>query len=254
MEIPSALKQEVISVGKKSIVYVLGAALSRAVGFFMIPVYTRFIVPGNYGAMELIVILSSIVAMIISMGVTDSMSRYYYAEKDPQKRNEVVSTIVIAFGVLAIPIVIIFMSLAGMLSFVVMDEPKYRFCLQIAIAAAWFGMLCEISFAYLRMLYMAKTFVLVTTAQLILALSLNIWFVVFLRLDILGIFYSTLITEGFRKRVFEVNNNKEIVWEYAPKTPDEFKNMSAYYFYRAYRIPPEWVTYNIEEYECWEKR
>lgn len=194
--IPSTLKQEVSFIGKKSMIYVLGPALTNAVGFIMIPVYTRFISPGNYGAMELIGILVGIVGMIISIGVSDSMSRFYYAERDLQRRNEVVSTIIIGFGMLAIPIIIIFMSLSGILSFIVIDEAKYRFCLQIAIATVLFGMLCEIALAYLRMLYMAKLLVLVTTLQLILALSLNIWFVAFLHLDILGIFYSTLITKG----------------------------------------------------------
>jgi O-antigen/teichoic acid export membrane protein len=194
--ISSALKHEVLFIGKKSMIYVIGPALTNAVGFIMIPVYTRFISPGNYGAMELIGILTSIVGMLISMGVADSMSRYYYAESDPQKRNEVVSTIIIGFGMLAIPIIIIFISLSGILSFLVIDEAKYRFYLQIAIATLLFSMLCEISITYLRMLYIAKLLVLLTTLDLILALSLNIWFVVFLKLDILGIFYSTLITKG----------------------------------------------------------
>jgi O-antigen/teichoic acid export membrane protein len=192
--ISSTLKQEISFIGKKSIIYVLGPTLTHAVGFIMIPIYTRFISPGNYGAMELIGIITTIVSMIISMGVADSMSRYYYAEEDTQKRNEVVSTIILGFGMLAIPIIIVFMSLSEILSFVVMEESKYRFCLQIAIASLLFGMLNEIAITYLRMRYMAKLIVLVTTLHLILALSLNIWFVVFLHLDILGIFYSTLIT------------------------------------------------------------
>ena len=53
---------------------------------------------------------------------------------------------------------------------------------------------------------------------------------------------NTLITEGFRGRIFEVNNN-EIVWEY-----NEFYNT----FYRAYRIPPEWVCGNPSGYDLWE--
>lgn len=195
-EIPSAIKHEVSFIGKKSMIYVLGPALSQAVGFFMIPVYTRFISPGNYGAMELIGIITSIVVMIISLGVGDSMSRYYYAERDPQKRNEVVSTIIVGFGMLAIPLIIIFISLSGILSRIVIEESTYRFCLQIAIVTVLFTMLCEISLTYLRMLYMAKLLVFVIALQLILSLSLNILFVVFLKLDILGIFYSTLIAQS----------------------------------------------------------
>lgn len=196
VESASPLKREIVLIGKNSLVYVIGRALTHAVGFFMIPVYTRYILPSNYGAMELIEIISSVVIMIISLGVADSMPRYYYAEKDEEKRNETVSTIIIGFGLLAIPIVTAFMAFSGYLSFIIMDEPKYRYFLQVAIITVWFTMLSEVAFSYLRMLYMAKLFVVVTTLQLMAALSLNIWFVVFMKLDILGIFYSTLITQG----------------------------------------------------------
>lgn len=190
------LKKEVLSIGKNSLIYVVGKALSQAVGFFMIPVYTRFIMPGNYGAMEMIEIIASIIGMIVAVGVGDSMSRFYYAEKEIKKQNEIVSTIIVGFGALAIPIVLIFMSLSGILSFIVLEAPEYRFYLQLAIATIWFSMQCEIGFTYLRMRYLAKLFITVTTCQLLLALSLNIWFVVFLKLGILGIFYSTLITQS----------------------------------------------------------
>jgi hypothetical protein len=56
---------------------------------------------------------------------------------------------------------------------------------------------------------------------------------------------NTLITEGYSKRVFEVNVEKEIVWDYY-----RFSNKGL--FYRAYRIPPEWVPENIDGYELWE--
>jgi O-antigen/teichoic acid export membrane protein len=191
-----ALRKEVLSVGKHSLVYVIGQGLSRAVGFFMIPVYTRFIAPTNYGAMELIEILIAAAAIIISMNVGDTMSRFYYAEKEQIERNRVVSTIVIGFGVIGIPFVLLFISISGVVSNIVLEEAQYKYYLQVAVAAVWFGMLCEICYSYLRMLYMAKIFVTLTTIQLIIALSLNIYFVVFLRLNILGIFYSTLITEG----------------------------------------------------------
>ena len=56
---------------------------------------------------------------------------------------------------------------------------------------------------------------------------------------------NTLIVEGLSGRVFEINSENEIVWDYV--TPD-MKN----YLYRAYRIPPEWVPGNPSGYTFWE--
>jgi len=56
---------------------------------------------------------------------------------------------------------------------------------------------------------------------------------------------NTLIVEGLSGRVFEINTENEIVWDYV--TPN-MKN----YLYRAYRIPPEWVPGNPSDYTFWE--
>jgi len=55
---------------------------------------------------------------------------------------------------------------------------------------------------------------------------------------------NTLITEGFTGRVFEVNKDNEILWEYISESLDID-------IYRAYRIPPEWVPENPGNYDVW---
>jgi O-antigen/teichoic acid export membrane protein len=200
----SALRNEIALIGKNSLIYVVGRALTSAVGFFMIPVYTRFIVPSNYGANELIEIITAAIIIIISLGVADTMTVYFYDEQDVEKRKKVVSTILIGFGIIAIPIVLFFIAMSSFLTHIVMDEPKYRYFLQIAIITTWFTMLCEIAFSYLRMLYMSRLFIFITTMQLILSLSLNILMVVFMKMDILGIFYSTLITNFLTGSILSV--------------------------------------------------
>lgn len=192
----STVKSEVVSIGKHSGIYLVGQALSRAVGFFMIPVYTHYIAPTNYGAMEMIEIMTSVLGLVISLGASDSMARFYYGEKDESKRKTVISTTIIGLGLIGLPLVGLFWMAARQISSLVLDEDIYRQLLQVSFLTAWFSMLCELGFSYLRMIYKAKLFVITTTIQLVLALSLNIWFIVFLRLDIQGIFYSTLISQG----------------------------------------------------------
>ena len=193
----TAIRKEVTSVAKHSVIYVVGQALSRAVGFFMIPVYTRYISPTNYGAMELIQIFTATAAFVVSMGMAESMSRFYYAEKDEAKRNTIISTLVIGLGAIGLPVVLLFMISAGSLAKLVMEGDECQLYLQIGLLSTWFALLAQIGFTYLRIRYMAKLFVTLTTIQLVIALSLNIYFIVFLNWDIFGIFLSTLISQAF---------------------------------------------------------
>ena len=181
---------------QKSSVYVIGYALSSAVGFLMVPIYTKFIAPSEYGGMEMIEIFMSAITILVTMGVSEGMARFYYEKKELSQRNEVVSTFILGFSCLAIPIISIFYICSGPISRLVLDVPEYQYYFKIVLATIWFAMLCEFGLAYLRILYKAKLFIFVTVSQLIIALSLNIWFVVFQDLGILGIFYSGLITKS----------------------------------------------------------
>lgn len=191
------IRNEVVSTGKHSLIYVTGQALSRAIGFFMIPVYTHFIAPSDYGIMELIEIIIAIMTIMMSLGVSEGLSRFYYAEKNDEGKDKVVSTSILGLALIGGPVVMSFFVFSKPIAQLLLDSSQYSYLLKIAIMAAWFTMLSDLGLSYLRMIYMSKIFVMVTTTQLILALSLNIWFIVYCKMGILGIFYSSLISQAF---------------------------------------------------------
>lgn len=200
----SGVSKEVKSIGRKSGVYFIGQVLSRVIGFVMLPVYTHYISPTNYGAMEMIEILASCLMFIVAVNIGESMGRFYYAEKDQGKRDKVVSTSYIGISILGIPVVLLALILSPIIAGIISDEPEYGYILQIAFVSTWFAVICDIGFSYLRMIYKAKLFVTVIIIQLIIALTLNILFVVFMEMDILGVFYSTLISQAFAGIVLAV--------------------------------------------------
>ena len=85
-----SLKSEVKSVGRHSLIYMLGPALSKIVGFVLIPVYTRFIAPDEFGVMSIVDVAMTLTMMLLSMGIGDSMARFYYAETCSLERRRLV--------------------------------------------------------------------------------------------------------------------------------------------------------------------
>lgn len=187
---------EVRQVGRNSFIYLVGQAVSRAVGFLMIPLYTKYIAPAGYGTLDLIETIMSAAAILVSMGISEGMSRFYYAEKDEDRRHQIISTILIGFSIVGITMTVILEASSGYATQLIWGEMSYDYYLQVALASLWFSMVCEIAFTYLRMRYLAKQFVIVTLLQTALALVLNVYFIVFMQIDILGVLYSTLISQG----------------------------------------------------------
>jgi len=192
----TSIRQELGSIGRHSSVYFLSAAMSRAVGFLMIPVYTRYLAPKSYGGMEMIEILASAIAIFVAMGVVEALPRSYYEEKGERERNRVVSTALLGLSIIGIPLVLAFLAFSGPISAAVLADGGVRRCLQLAILSAWSYTISETIGTYLRMTYQSRLFLIVSTISLMLAVCLNVLFIVFLGYDILGFFLSQLITQG----------------------------------------------------------
>ena len=160
-----SLKSEVKSVGRHSLIYMLGPALSKIVGFVLIPVYTRFIAPDEFGVMSIVDVAMTLTMMLLSMGIGDSMARFYYAETCPLERRRLVSTVLLGPSLISLPLILLIVWLAGAACPWLGVGPQYEPYLRIAMLAAWCSMLTEVGLAYLRMQYFAKTFVAVVTCS-----------------------------------------------------------------------------------------
>lgn len=62
---------------KNSVIYTVGNILSRGIYILLIPVYTRYLAPGEYGAIDLFMILGSIVTLTASLEITQAVARFY---------------------------------------------------------------------------------------------------------------------------------------------------------------------------------
>lgn len=66
---------------KNSAVYAVGIILSRLVSFLMIPVYTRVLTPADYRVIETIVRLVDILSILLALGMSEALLRYYITTK-----------------------------------------------------------------------------------------------------------------------------------------------------------------------------
>jgi len=187
---------EVRSIASQSAIYIIGLGLSQAVGFLMLPVYTRYLGPTDYGALELIELLTGLLGILLFLEAGHAMPQFYYAEKAESARNQVVVTMILGMGVLSLPLVLGALLYAPDLAGLLFEDATYTVPFAATIVAVWFTVQGQICLTYLRMRYMAKAYVVATTAQLIIALSLNIYFVVDMQLGVAGICYSTLISQS----------------------------------------------------------
>ncbi|MBU1318332.1 MAG: oligosaccharide flippase family protein [candidate division Zixibacteria bacterium] len=187
---------ELKNLSKHSLVYMLGSIASRMVGFLMIPVYTRYLTPSDYGVLELVSLTIDVVGMLAALGVNSAITRFYYEYKDRDQRDEVITTGLLSTIVLAsVPTALLIVK-AGWLSTLVFDDIQYGYFFQLLLLANFLDLVLVIPMTVLTIREKSTTYVIFSLIRLALSLSLNIYFVVVLEMGVVGILYSSLISSA----------------------------------------------------------
>lgn len=187
-------RRETKTVVRHSSVYMLATILNKVVSFLMIPIYTRFLLPSDYGIMEIVGLTTDVIGMVISIGIAAAMYRFYFEYSSQEDRNEVVSTAVLTFGSIALICLLALSSSSRFLSLNVLKTQEYYYYFLIAFCSLWFNTILQMGYSYLRIKEQSVKYLIYSLARLILALFLNIYLVAIIRMGVIGVLLATLIT------------------------------------------------------------
>src|SRR5436309_8794348 len=82
-------------IGKHGLVYGGGIILSKAVAFIMLPVYTHYLTPADYGLLQLVDMVLEVASIVAGSRLGAGIFRYYHKANTPGKRRAVLSTALI---------------------------------------------------------------------------------------------------------------------------------------------------------------
>jgi O-antigen/teichoic acid export membrane protein len=87
-----ALGAELRRLGKHSAIYGLGGLVSRILAVLLLPLYTRYLSPSDYGKVETLIALTTVVGIALRMGIHSAFFRFYFDSTEPAARRLVLRT------------------------------------------------------------------------------------------------------------------------------------------------------------------
>lgn len=180
-------------VGRHVLIYGLGIVLSRAIGFIMLPVYTSFLTPADYGVMELVQMTLDVISIAAGAQLALGMFRYYHKAEAQAEKNAVVSTALVALALSYAVVGTGTFIFAGALSQLVFDSTVHADLIRIASVSLAFQSLLVVPLAYARLRDRSVLFVAANALKLALSLGFNLLFLVHLGMGVKGIFLGNLI-------------------------------------------------------------
>jgi len=193
----SRISSETGFLAKQSTIYGIGNMLQRLSSFLLLPVYTRFLTTSDYGIKEIVTISTEVVAVLISTAVSMALFRIYFQYDEEATRRQVVSSAYVAVGGFGLVILGILIYLSPPLSGWLLDDPDLSVYLVLSFGALWFQVQNKITFDYMRARQQAIRVVSFSLAKLVMALGLNVWFIVFEGMGVIGVLWSNIITSAF---------------------------------------------------------
>ena len=178
-----------------TLIYGLGNASTRLIGFLLIPLYTRYLTPVDYGVLALVGMLDQILFIVMNMGQSTAVFRRYFQHEDPAGRDAVLTTSLWLCVMVSLPVGLLGLALSQPLAALLTGAPGYTGWVVIGILAVVFKTLLRQPFAVLRAREESRRYSVYSFARTAVGLVLAITFVVGMNLGGRGVLLSQLFAE-----------------------------------------------------------
>ena len=171
--------------------------LSKAVGFLLLPLYTHYLSPFDYGLLELLAIVLQMSAILATQGLAPAFvqSYAYKYQADEAMKIKAVNTAFISLLLTAGLYSGFLFAFAENMNCLLFGEKDYSNLLRIVAVTIFLRCTTYIPNALLTVRLKSLQISVAQLTHLIINLSLNIYFIVFLNLGVKGIIYGNLIAE-----------------------------------------------------------
>ena len=89
---PTGLGGQLGRLGRHSLIYGVGGLVSRIVAVLLLPVYTHYLTPADYGKIETLIALTTVLGIILRAGISSAFFRFYFDAEDADARRTVLRT------------------------------------------------------------------------------------------------------------------------------------------------------------------
>ena len=178
-------------------VYAVATFAGRFASFILLPLYTRYLTPTDYGVLELLELTLYVFGTLVGMRLGDALIyRWSIAVNDPDRQTTALSTAYWGAFLLAGASFATGWFLSPWLSILVFGSAQYTQPFRLMFSSFAASLPMEIALSYARVSDRASHYMAFSVARLVLTASLNVFFLVSLHLRFEAMLWSGLIASA----------------------------------------------------------
>jgi len=189
---------EMFRLMKHSFVYGIGDIIQRSLSILLLPIYTRYLTPADYGVISLLTIISLIVGTITMCALTNGISRYfYYTDQEKISLSEVVWSPFLFIIVFTLIVVTALGAFSGSLSMKLFDSDDFSYLVVLTLFGVFVSNISGVGRSFLIFQEKAMIVSYVNAAGVLVGAASGIFFVVILKRGITGAVEAGLVGSAF---------------------------------------------------------
>lgn len=208
------IKEAVFKLGKHSFIYGLGSICTKLIALLLLPLYTAYLTPADYGVLQICNVLGSIIVTIIVMGSSSAVFKVYYNEENEEDRKVILGTTTIFYLITAAMILFPIIILRKSISSLLIGVEQSSYLLLLVLVAAYFEGLISLGLAILRAHEKSVTYAIFSVFRLIIYIGLNVCFIAVLHRNYVGVKEATLIALVISFVIIFILTFKKIRWKF----------------------------------------
>jgi O-antigen/teichoic acid export membrane protein len=182
-----ALSGQLKRLGKHSAIYGLGGLVSRILAVLLLPLYTHYLSTSDYGQIETLVALVTVLTIILRFGISSAFFRFYFDADDHDGRRLVLRTSFWFTMTMATLGLVAVVAVATPLSEALFGEPDAANLVRASAVALWAQMNYEQLSSLFRVEERSVAFVIASLTNIALTVAGTILLVVVLDKGPLGV-------------------------------------------------------------------
>jgi O-antigen/teichoic acid export membrane protein len=177
---------------KDSIVYGLGNIAVKLIGFLLIPLYTdpKYFSVDDFGVIALLDISGLVLISLMASGLPQSLMRWFW-EKDNHVYQKGVFFMSLSFQILiSLSFCLILLPLSREFSGIIFSLPDWSYTIKLLILSSALQAINNLVNTLMRLQSRSVLFTIVNLLKLLTVLFLTIYFIVFRRMGVSGIYLA----------------------------------------------------------------
>jgi O-antigen/teichoic acid export membrane protein len=172
---------------RHSAIYGLGSIVARILAVLLLPLYTRYLSPGDYGLIETLIALSAVLTALVAQAMKSAFFRFYFDSPVEARRLLVVRTAFWYVLAASTAVLVAGIVLAGPISWVLFHTHSHRNLVIAAFIGLWAALNYEQMTSLFRVEQRSTAYVAATLANVAITIGATVVLVVAFHKGPLGV-------------------------------------------------------------------